>query len=122
MMQLQSMTITDFRGIRGSIFVPLNASMVLIHGQNGFGKTSILSALELALTGKVQSLGRIQSDYITNLPHKDVDLSTVKLAATGFSPASVELTVTRSGITGSPLLDEQQAHFFLSAAFWYRLR
>ena len=117
MMQLQSIAITDFRSIRGLIFLPLNAPMVLIHGQNGAGKTSILSALELALTGQVQSLGRIQSDYLASLPHQDVDRSVVKLVATGFGSQPTELGVTRLGITGSPLLDERQAHFFSERSF-----
>jgi len=55
---LTSITIKDFRSINGSITVPLDAPIVLIHGVNGAGKSSVLSALELALTGRVESLSR----------------------------------------------------------------
>jgi DNA repair protein SbcC/Rad50 len=60
--RLQSITVTDFRSIRGTITVPLDAPVVLIHGPNGVGKTSILSAMELAITGEVPSLQRVEPD------------------------------------------------------------
>ncbi len=41
--QLKSITLTNFRSIRGSITVPLDVPIVLVHGQNGAGKTSLLS-------------------------------------------------------------------------------
>ena len=44
---LKSITVTNFRSIKGSVTVPLDAPVVLIHGQNGTGKTSLLSAIEL---------------------------------------------------------------------------
>ena len=42
---LKSITVTNFRSIKGSVTVPLDAPVVLIHGQNGAGKTSILARL-----------------------------------------------------------------------------
>ena len=55
---LQSLAITDFRSIRGTAVIPLDAPVVLLHGQNGAGKTSVMSALELALNGQYGSLLR----------------------------------------------------------------
>lgn len=52
--RLKSVTVTDFRSIRGTVTVPLDSPVVLIHGQNGSGKTSLLSAIELGLTGKLR--------------------------------------------------------------------
>jgi exonuclease SbcC len=51
-MDLEAITISNFRSIRGSVTVPLDAPVVLIHGLNGAGKTSVLAAIELALTGQ----------------------------------------------------------------------
>jgi exonuclease SbcC len=48
---LKNLTVRDFRSIRGSINVPLDSPIVLIHGTNGAGKTSVLSALAIALGG-----------------------------------------------------------------------
>jgi exonuclease SbcC len=58
--RIESITVSDFRSIRGSITIPLDAPVVLIHGPNGVGKTSILSAMELAITGEVPSLQRVE--------------------------------------------------------------
>lgn len=48
---LKNLTVRDFRSIRGSVNVPLDSPVVLIHGTNGAGKTSVLSALAIALGG-----------------------------------------------------------------------
>ncbi len=70
---LKSISVTDFRSIHGTVSIPLDAPIVLIHGQNGTGKTSLLSALELVLTGKVPSLYRSDQDYLAHLVHKEAD-------------------------------------------------
>jgi len=38
--------------------VPLDAKVFLVHGENSAGKTRLLSAIEFAPTGLVQSLER----------------------------------------------------------------
>ena len=67
---LKSVDINNFRSIRGPVHAPLDAKVVLVHGENGAGKTSLLSAAELALTGKVQSLERADPDYEKQLLHR----------------------------------------------------
>jgi exonuclease SbcC len=62
---LKGLSVKNFRSIKGTINVPLDANVVLVHGENGAGKTSLLSAIELALTGKVQSLLRADRTYST---------------------------------------------------------
>ncbi|MDF3907270.1 ATP-binding protein [Paracoccus sp. AS002] len=62
------MVIEDFRSIRGSQRISLDAPVVLIHGPNGTGKTSLLSAIEFALTGNVASLARFDPGHIQHLP------------------------------------------------------
>ena len=37
---LKELDVTNFRSIRGHVHVPLDAKVVLIHGENGAGKTS----------------------------------------------------------------------------------
>jgi exonuclease SbcC len=54
--RLKTLVIENFRSLRGKIVVPLDAQVVLVHGGNGMGKTSVLSALELGLTGRIAHL------------------------------------------------------------------
>ena len=48
---LDSIKVTNFRSIGGTVRIPLDAPVVLIYGPNGMGKTSVMSAIELAMTG-----------------------------------------------------------------------
>jgi DNA repair protein SbcC/Rad50 len=111
---LKSITITNFRSIKGSTTVPLDAPVVLIHGQNGTGKTSLLSAIEFGLTGHVPSLSRLDSDYVSHLVHKDAREARVMVSADAVNGGreSAEVTVRRTEISGSPLLAQSRAHFY----------
>jgi exonuclease SbcC len=81
--QLNSISVTDFRSIRGSVTIPLDSPVVLIHGPNGAGKTSVLSALELALTGEVLAMRRTDPDYQTHLRNRDASYGKIILTETG---------------------------------------
>ena len=61
-LRLESLLVENFRSISGSHVLPLDADIVLVHGANGAGKTSLLSALELGATGSVAHLGITGSD------------------------------------------------------------
>jgi exonuclease SbcC len=79
--RLESVTIRDFRSIRGTVYVPLNAPVVLIHGANGAGKSSIMTALEMALTGRSANLERADRSYFRHLVHDDRDSASIDLKA-----------------------------------------
>lgn len=112
--QLKSVTVTDFRSIRGNVTVPLDAPVVLIHGPNGAGKTSILSAIELALTGRVPSLARVDTDYVSHLVHKEATEARVSVAATGVDDGGDrrEFVIRNGVLTGTPLLSPDAARFY----------
>lgn len=61
--KLESLDITDFRGIRRlrPEDMPLSADVIFIYGPNGVGKTSIANAVEWAITGQVGRLQKAQS-------------------------------------------------------------
>ena len=80
---LKELDITNFRSIRGHVHVPLDAKVVLIHGENGVGKTSLLSAIELALTGSIQSLFRADPHYEQQLLHRSSNGGNVTVKTTG---------------------------------------
>ncbi|MBX5086728.1 AAA family ATPase [Rhizobium lentis] len=67
---LRELEVSNFRSIKGTIHAPLDAKVVLIHGENGAGKTSLLAAIELALTGRVMSLQRADPLYMSQLLHR----------------------------------------------------
>lgn len=113
--RLKSLKVTDFRSIFGTVDVSLDAQTVLIHGPNGTGKTSLLSAIELGLTRSIMSFARFDGDYVQHLPHKDakglgrVDLTVGGLAA---KDATGRIEVSATEIQGAPLLDTLPARFF----------
>jgi exonuclease SbcC len=115
--QLRSITLTDFRSIKGTISVPLDAPIVLVHGQNGAGKTSLLSGIELALTGGVPSLERVDPDYASHLVHKDTKSARIRITTDGLPRNEAEINVGTGGISGSALLDADLSRFYSERCF-----
>jgi exonuclease SbcC len=81
--QLQELEVTNFRSIKGAVHAPLDAKVVLIHGENGSGKTSLLAAIEMALTGLVVSLHRADPSYSAQLLHRSADGGQIELRTVG---------------------------------------
>lgn len=95
---LKSVDINNFRSIRGQVHVPLDAKVVLVHGENGAGKASLPSAAELALTGKVQSLERADPDYEKQLLHRSAtDGSALLKILAGTSEHSFKAELNATG-------------------------
>lgn len=118
-MRLQSINIENFRSIGGSCDIPLDADVVLIHGLNGAGKTSVLSAIELAATGTIAHLDRARDKgYLGHLAHRGNDLGRVSLSVSGSGKRSFsEMTVDAAGPHGRLLLDAPDASFFTERCF-----
>lgn len=113
---IRSITISDFRRLDGTRTLPLDAPIVLIHGSNGAGKTSALSALELGLTGQIRSLQRQDPRYTAHLPTLGQDFATVRVEVD--SPfrhnggLTAPLTAGGSRIEGLPALTPEAANFY----------
>src|SRR5450432_3257834 len=113
--RLQSITIQDFRCISGTTTIPLKAPVVLIHGPNGTGKTTILSAIELALTSRIPAMQRLDADYVTHLVSKGASQAKVTLTVSGLETHGEHtntLTIRSKQVHGEPLLDNTLGHFF----------
>lgn len=114
--RLKSLKVTDFRSIFGTADVSLDAQTVLIHGPNGTGKTSLLSAIELGLTRSIASFARFDGDYVQHLPHKNADgrPGIVELTVGGLNAGEVDgrIEVTATEIQGLQVLDPVPARFF----------
>jgi DNA repair protein SbcC/Rad50 len=109
---LHSLDITNFRSIRGTIHAPLDAKVVLVHGENGAGKTSLLSAIELALTGRVISLERADPGYARQLLQRETMSGRVGLQTTGLAANNFETLLKPAGISTSAMLPVGAASFF----------
>ncbi len=118
--RLKFLTVEDFRSIRGPVAVSLDAPVVLIHGPNGTGKTSLLSAIELALTGAVPSLARFDDEYLAHLPHKlsnDGKAHIGLQAESGAAGQGVELVADGRRIVGDELLGPDHARFYTERCY-----
>lgn len=115
---LRSLDISNFRSIRGQIHAPLDAKVVLIHGENGAGKTSLLSAIEFALTGMVQSLERADPGYKMQLLHRSALQGNVLLKALeGTTELKFGAMLSGTAPQSMGTLDEQRAAFFRERVF-----
>lgn len=115
---LRELDITNFRSIRGHIHAPLEAKVVLVHGENGAGKTSLLSAIELALTGSVQSLKRADPGYAKQLLHRSADHGSIVLnAAIRLNQRSFQTKLGIDGASSEGALDVRLSSFFSERAY-----
>ena len=69
--RIKSISLKDFRGFAGSHKLDTDADIVLISGPNGFGKTSLLEALVLLMTGWYDADSKDALDLITRESSKE---------------------------------------------------
>ena len=117
--RLTRLRVENYRSIRGKHAINLDAPVVLIHGANGSGKTSLLSAIEMGLTGAAAAMRRADETYTEHLVH------------TGAVEASIEvrcrhdrldltddtLLIKDGEILGKPHLPEPVRRFYKERCF-----
>jgi len=117
---IRRLMVSDFRRIEGTRELPFDAPVVLIHGPNGTGKTSLLSALELALTGRVRSMERQSDRYQAHLPFFGQPYATVRADVADYLQAGspgVPLTVSGARLEGIPAFNDAAAKFYAERCF-----
>lgn len=117
---LRSLFVSDFRRLDGHRTYPLDAPVVLVHGPNGSGKTSILSALELALTGDIRSMRRQDPHFTAHLPFHGQEFATVRVDVADEVAANSEpVTMTAGGsrIDGARALGREAAQFYAERCY-----
>ena len=119
--RLKNLVIENFRSLRGKVVVPLDAQVVLIHGTNGMGKTSVLSALELGLTGKIAHLAADGDGYHRYLTTLDTGSGSIELTTTGpvteGGRTNGTLDFSDSRFAPTALLDFDNARFFAERCY-----
>jgi DNA repair protein SbcC/Rad50 len=115
---LKELDVTNFRSIRGHVHAPLDAKVVLIHGDNGAGKTSLLSAIEYGLTGNVLALHRADPDYAKHLLHRSASEGkiVIKTDSDGIEER-FDAVLDAKGAHSQSRLDPKQASFFSERAY-----
>ena len=117
---LRSVTISNFRRLRGMHKMPLDAPIVLIFGQNGTGKTSVLSAIELALTGEIKSMRLLDKRYTAHLPRYGEAFATLSVEIAdrdGAMRPQTVITVGGNEIKGPPAFSSEEAQFYSERAY-----
>jgi exonuclease SbcC len=117
--RLKSLSIQNFRSMRGSVVIPLDAQVVLVHGTNGMGKTSVISAIELGLTGSIAHLEG-QSKYHDFLTHIDTTDGSIQLAVEGLNGRSTgagQVTFAQGSFEATRALNAADAGFFAERCY-----
>ncbi|WP_275450765.1 AAA family ATPase [Arthrobacter sp. H20] len=112
--------VSDFRRIEGTRELPFDAPVVLIHGPNGTGKTSVLSALELALTGEIRSMERQSDRYRAHLPFLGQPYATVRADVAEYlqtGAPGTPLTVNGARLEGTPAFNPAAAKFYAERCY-----
>ena len=117
--RLKSLSIQNFRSMRGSVVIPLDAQVVLVHGTNGMGKTSVMSAIELGLTGSIAHL-EDQSKYHDFLTHIDTASGSILLAVEGMNGRSTgagRVTFAPGSFDATPAINAADSSFFAERCY-----
>ncbi|AWB86159.1 AAA family ATPase [Mycetocola zhujimingii] len=116
-MKLRSLEVSNFRSIRGTVQCDLDASVILVHGANGAGKTSIMSAIELGLTGSVSMLEGFGGQFGQHLLHSGAASGAVSLSVEegGIKRGRIELSADAR--SGKALLGASHRDFLRERAY-----
>ncbi|MGG6898566.1 AAA family ATPase [Rhizobium sp. BR 315] len=120
--RLSTLVIENFRSLRGKVVIPLDAQVILVHGTNGMGKTSVLSAIELGLTGKIRHLAEDDNGYQRFLTHLEADGGRIDLTTTAPLRADGKTAGTlvfgqKSLFNANPLLAGDDLGFFAERCY-----
>jgi recombinational DNA repair ATPase RecF len=90
--KLNAIAIDNFRGIR-RLEIPVDGRNLVIVGENGSGKSSVVDALEYCFTGRIAKLqGRSDVDAENSIPYFGKTPTAVKVMCSGVTDQSIVAT------------------------------
>lgn len=118
-LRLKELIVENFRSIAGRCVIPLDGSITLVHGANGAGKTSLLSAIELAATGRVGFLEEQKGETRSLLRNQDFPQGRVHLSLTQHHNATRVGSFELNGdqVAGKAALTPAEQTYFLERSF-----
>ncbi|GGJ73287.1 AAA family ATPase [Glutamicibacter ardleyensis] len=118
-LRLKELIVENFRSISGRCVIPLDGSITLVHGANGAGKTSLLSAIELGATGRVGFLEEQKGDTRSLLRNHDFPHGSVKLSLADHRNVTRVGSYEMNGdeVTGNAALTPAEQTYFLERSF-----
>ncbi|WP_082566657.1 AAA family ATPase [Arthrobacter sp. Soil764] len=118
-LRMAELVVENFRSISGRCVIPLDGSITLVHGANGAGKTSLLSAIELAATGRVGFLEDQGGDARALLRNNDFQLGSVRLSLSDHSnaPRVGSFELNGDHVVGNAALTLAEQTYFLERSF-----
>ena len=115
---LKELDIKNFRSIGGHVHAPLDANVVLIHGENGVGKTSLLSAIEYALTGDIRVLDQADPEYAKHLLHRSASEGRISIKTDeDGKEEQFDAVLDKNGAHSRSKLGPKEALFFSERAY-----
>lgn len=107
---VEALTVDNYRlyGERALNFDP-KAQIHLVHGQNGSGKSALVEALELVVTGSVDRLEQGRQEIV----NQALDYSSTIQNHDANSPATIKLTFKESDEIGYEVTDKTQKRMVL---------
>lgn len=109
--RLEAIQIANFRSITGPVSIPLDAPIVLLHGTNGAGKSTVMSAIELALTGWLSGVDEADLEHLV---HHGEDEATIEVIS---SEGRRRINLRDGQVDGQPLLEPDDARFFVERCY-----
>ncbi len=112
----RELSVEGFRGFRDRQVIPLDASVVVLSGPNGTGKTSVFDALQWALLGALPRLAQLRQrrndEHIVN-HYRRPEPAVVEVS---LAIGDREITIRRSGQHDSSLLELTESGQILRAS------
>ncbi|MCP3742386.1 AAA family ATPase [Rossellomorea sp. BNER] len=79
-MKVEKLTINNFKNYDGEVLFDLSKQITILHGDNGFGKSSFFDAIEWCLTNKIDRFNGTEGDIKKDIINRNCNLDSFKVS------------------------------------------